>query len=150
LNSAQNNRIVVAVPVASYASATGTNANVIDTYQFRYLTVTVQLGAMGGSTTFTAFKLEGSETADFSAGVADITGCVASGSTGTNRLPQAADAQLIARFYVPINGSTPRYIRFAGTPGAATIFGATAQLSDGVEVPSTRAERNNTLEFLRS
>ncbi len=148
MNSAQNNRIVVAVPVASYAAATGTSANIIDTYQFRYLTVTVQLGVM--SAAFTAFKLEGSETADMSGGVADITGCVASGSSGTNRLPQAADGQLVARFYVPINGTTPRYIRFAGTPGAGTIFGATAQLSDGVEVPSTRAERNNTLEFLRS
>lgn len=116
----------------------------IDTRGYKHLDVIVQFGVIGAAA-FDAFALQSSNT---DGSYAAVTGLTASGSTGTNRLPQGGDDGLMAHFGVNLQGHK-RFFSLVADPGAVDcLVSAVAILSRGEETPNSITDRGYAIEFL--
>lgn len=131
----QMTKTVVGLAPISLNSGAGT-ALTVDTAGYAYATWIITLGVVGGAAT--VFKLQESES-DFSG--ADVTGFVASGSTGNLRLPQTGDAGKVFMYQVALGGTRKRYQQFQITTGATTLVSIVCLLSRAEQVPNTATAR---------
>ena len=136
---AQMTKSFIVVSPRAILTAGSWSVNDIDTLGFRYCRVLGTLGAT--SDAFTAWKMQESDVSG--SGFADVTGLVASGSTGDGRLPQATDDDTLFGFDIDLRGRK-RYLRLVATIGATgtgAFLGVVATLSRAEEAPNTTAER---------
>ena len=134
--------------------------NVIDTAGFSggELLIVASYGAIAGSTTFSAQKVQES---DDNSSFSDVTGCVVGTSTlsdgsATSVVFAGADddnSQLI--FHIPLTASRKRYFKFVSTNSAHEVEISVvailmpAGLSDGSE-DTTAATTGSHQQFLRA
>lgn len=130
--------VAVTSPNAILDDASATT-NEIDTLGFDYCTILVQLGAT--DIAMGALKVQESDTSgsDF----ADVTGLVASGTTGDGRLPTATDDNKVFAFFIDLRGRK-RYLDLVATAGngsLGTYVSAVAILSRAATAPSSSSGR---------
>lgn len=126
-------------PINNSSDTTAFTTNEVDTKGFRWLTVIMHMGATDGA--LTVWKVQESDTSG--SGMADITGLVASGTTGDGRLPTATDDGGIFMFNINLAGRK-RYLDVGITTGdvtTGTLLGCIGVLSRAEEAPNTTAER---------
>ena len=131
--------VVVTVPINNSVDSTAFTTVEIDAVGFDYCTIVGHLGATDGP--MTVWKVQESDTSG--SGMTDVTGLVASGSTGDGRLPQATDDGLLFGFRFPLIGRK-RYIDVVATTGdvtTGTILGVIAILQRAKQAPDTTAEK---------
>jgi len=132
-------KFVLVTPPAAIVDNAAFTTTEIDTRGFRWLTVLGLLGAT--DVDMVAWKLTESDTSG--SGHTDITGLIASGTTGDGRLPQDDDDNKIFAFQVDLKGRK-QYIDVSATAGDGTngtFLTILAILSRPEEAPDTTAER---------
>lgn len=125
-------------PTAIVDNASWTT-NEIDTAGYDYLKIHFILGA--NDIAIAALAVTESDTS--ASGHANVTGLVASGTTGDGRLPTATDDDNIFSFFVDLRGRK-RYIDVTATNGDGTVGGYAAgmyELCRAKETPTTSSEQ---------
>ena len=134
--------VVVTNPISLNSAAATTAA--IDTKGWRHCRIVVSFGVVGGAAT--VFKVQESNDDGSTDAYAEVTGLVASGSTGDGRLPQTSDANKVAIFDISLLGRD-RYLDLNLTTGATTLVSAIAILTRGEAAPDTAAEKGATAGY---
>lgn len=136
---ALNSKYVAVTPPNAILDDASATTNEIDTLGFDYCTILVQLGAT--DIAMAALKVQESDTSG--SDMADITGLVASGSTGDGRLPTATDDNKVFAFFIDLRGRK-RYLDVVATAGngsLGTYVSAVAILSRAKDAPLSSAEQ---------
>jgi hypothetical protein len=113
----------------------------IDTKGWRHCSIYVRIGAT--DIAMVALKVQESDDDGSSDAYADVTGLVASGTSGSGRLPTATDDNKTFAFHIDLKGRN-RYLDLVATTGdgtAGTYITAYAVLSRGEEHPNSATER---------
>jgi hypothetical protein len=146
INPLRQKIVAITQPQAIVNNTSWTTASV-DTLGFRYATIIVQLGAT--DIALTALKIQESDDDGSTDTYADVTGLVASGTSGSGRLPTATDDNSFFAFEVDLKGRN-RYLDLVATIGNGSTGGfmsAFALLSRAEESPNTAAERGFAWEL---
>lgn len=134
-----NSKYVAVTPPNAILDDTGATTNEIDTLGYDYCTILVQLGAT--DIAMAALKVQESDTSG--SGFADVTGLVASGTTGDGRLPTATDDNKVFAFFIDLR-ARKRYLDLVATAGngsLGTYVSAVAILSRAATAPSSSSAR---------
>jgi len=134
-----NFKVVNLIPPVAIVDDASWTTTEIDTLGWDHLTLLINLGA--SDIAIAAMAATESDTAG--SGHANITGLVASGTTGDGRLPTATDDGGVVMMDIDLRGRK-RYIDLtltAGDGALGTFASGVAILSRGKTAPNTTAER---------
>ena len=141
-------KLVSITPPAAIVDDASYTTAAVDTLGYDYCTITAYLGAT--DVDMTALKVQESDDDGSSDPYADVTGLVASGTTGDERLPQDDDDNKFFRFFIDLRGRK-RYLDLVATAGngaAGTFLTAWAELSRAKEGPQTTTEQGLAGRFI--
>jgi len=152
MNVLQTIKFVSITPPAVIVDNAAFTTAAVDTLGFGQLCIVAYAGAT--DIDLTVLKVQESDASDMS-GAADITGLVVGTSidpdTGTaSVLPTGTDDNKFSLFFINMQGRK-RYIDVNITMGNGTVGGyvtAFALLTNGVNIPSTAAERGALLNLI--
>jgi len=140
MNHAATAKYVRILDPVSLGAGAVTMDNNIDTAGYSYLTVLYSVGVSGG---VSALKLQESDTSDFSAGNADVTGTTFGTALdidgGTSTLPSASNDEIHV-VNVDLRGKK-RYVRPVATNVGTTLTSIVGILTKAEEATNVLADR---------
>lgn len=141
-----NAKTVLLTPPAAIIDNAAVTIAELDRREFDYAEIMVIIGAT--DIALTVMKVQESDTTG--SGFTDITGAVASGTTGDGRLPTATDDDKVFTFLIDMKGRK-RFLQAAVTVGdgtAGAFVTVLAKLWRAKEAPSTSTERGLGGQFI--